>query len=114
LRWLKTDLDAKNLPRLFGVTVLMIVTCSPYLHHYDALLLALPGLVWYLDREGYHSARLHRVCGVALLAAYLIQQVSVWVIESGWSLVGPAVAVWLLADLLDLARGRIDPDRAHG
>ena len=105
--WLKTDLAPKNLPRLFGVTVLMIVTCSPYLHHYDALLLALPGLVWHLDKDGYRSATLHRVSGGALLAAYLIQQVSVWLVQGGWSLVGPALAVWLVADVLDLvATGR--------
>lgn len=106
--WVKTVPDARTLPRLFGVAVLMIVTCSPYLHHYDALLLAVPGLVWYLDRQSYHSPTLRSVCGVALLAAYLIQEVSVWLIEAGWSLVGPAVTVWLVADLLDQARGRKD------
>ncbi|HEY4184726.1 MAG TPA: glycosyltransferase family 87 protein [Polyangia bacterium] len=106
--WLRADLDASNLPRLFGVTVLMIVTCSPYLHHYDALLLTLPGLVWYLDRGSYRSATLRAVGGAALLAAYLIQEVSLWLIEGGWSLVGPAVAVWLVAELLDLARARAE------
>lgn len=101
--WLRSDLSAQNLPRLFGVTVLMIVTCSPYLHHYDALLLALPGLVWYLERDRYRSATLHRLCGAALLAAYLIQYASLWLLDRGWSLVGPALAVWLVAEILDLA-----------
>ena len=67
-----------------------------------ALLVALPGLVWYLDRDSYRSATLHRVCGGALLVAYVVQQLSVWLIQGGWSLVGPTLAVWLVADALDL------------
>jgi hypothetical protein len=102
--WLETALVAKNLPRLFGVTILLLVTCNPYLHHYDTLILAVPGLVWYLDRDSYSSPLLHRVCGGCLLVAYLVQMVSVWLVQGGWSLVGPPLAVWLLADAFDLAR----------
>jgi hypothetical protein len=103
--WLKTEPTAQNLPRLFGVTVLLIATASPYLHHYDALIVALPALVWYLAPGSYRSSTLRRICGGALATAYLFQQVSVWLIQGGWSLVGPALAVWLWADALDLIRG---------
>jgi hypothetical protein len=40
--------------------------------------------------------------GAALLVAFVTQEVSVWIVERGWSLVGPALAVWLVADAVDL------------
>ncbi|MEP6653103.1 MAG: glycosyltransferase family 87 protein, partial [Myxococcales bacterium] len=101
--WLKADRKRSALPRLLGITVLLAVTCSPYLHHYDAIIVALPGMVWYLDPGSFRSTILRHVCGAALLAAYLIQQVSLWGMQGGLSLVGPALAVWLVADALDLA-----------
>jgi hypothetical protein len=103
--WFKADREPRTLPRLVGITVLLAVTCSPYLHHYDAIIVALPGMVWYLDANSFRSATLRQVCGAALLAAYLIQQVSLWGMQGGLSLVGPVLAVWLVADALDLATG---------
>jgi len=105
LAWLKTNLDSAHLPRLFGLIVLMLVSSNVYLFLYDGLLLALPGVVWYLQKDSFRSALAHRVIGVAILFIYIWQHLSVWVIKGGISLVGPAVAVWLVADACDLLRG---------
>jgi hypothetical protein len=100
--WLKTPLDGRHLPRLFGITVLALVCCNPYFFTYDGLLLTLPGMVWYMQRDGYRSETCHRIAGSALLFVYAWQQLTTWVLHGGWALVGPAVGVWLVADVWDL------------
>ncbi|MEO5767987.1 MAG: glycosyltransferase family 87 protein [Polyangia bacterium] len=112
--WLKADRKSSALPRLLGITVLMAVTCSPYLHHYDVIIVSLPGMVWYLSPRSFRSATLRQVCGASLLAAYLIQQVSLWGMQGGLSLVGPVLAVWLVADALDLAAGEVGAAPSKG
>lgn len=80
--------------------------CSPYGFLYDGLLLAIPGLVWFLRPETYGTARRHFWCGVAIAAAYVFQEVSGW-IQRGPALTGLAIVAWLVADAIDfLLRGR--------
>ena len=100
--WLKAPLDSRHLPRLFGITVLALVCCNTYLFLYDGLLLALPGMVWYMQRDHYRSATCHRIGGAALLFVYVWQHLTTWVLQGGWALVGPAVGVWLIAEAWDL------------
>jgi hypothetical protein len=100
--WRRTVVDGERLPRLFGLTVLAMVSCNVYLFLYDGLLLAVPGLVWYGHRGTYRSPACHCICGIALTVVYVWQHLSAWVLHGGWALVGPAVAVWLVADSWDL------------
>jgi Glycosyltransferase family 87 len=100
--WLMTPLDSRHLPRLFGTTVLALVCCNTYLFNYDGLLLALPGMVWYMQRDNYRSGAYHRIGGVALSFIYVWQHLTTWVLHGGWALVGPAVGVWLIAEAWDL------------
>jgi hypothetical protein len=104
--WLKAPLDRRHLPRLFGITVLCLVCCNTYFFIYDGLLLALPGMVWYMRRDHYRSGMCHRIAGAALLFVYVWQHLTTWVLQGGWALVGPAVGVWLIADAWNLIGGR--------
>ena len=106
--WMKAPLDSRHLPRLFGITVLALVCCNTYLFIYDGILLALPGMVWYMQRDRYRSGTCHLIAGAALLFVYVWQHLTTWVLHGGWALVGPAVGVWLIADAWDL----IGADRA--
>ncbi len=100
--WLRTRLDAEHLPRLFGLTVLAVLSCNVYMFAYDTLLLTLPGMVWYMQRSGYRSRGCWLVSGVALLFIYFWQYLSLWINQGGWALAGPAMAAWLIADARDL------------
>ena len=100
--WLRTKLDADHLPRLFGLTVLAILSCNLYVFAYDTLLLALPGMVCYMQRRSYHSRECRLVRGVSLLFIHCWQYLSLWIVHGGWALVGPAMAAWLIADARDL------------
>ncbi len=102
--WLKMKPDAQHLPRLFSLTVLTIVSCNIYIFVYDGLLLALPGMVWYMDRGSYRYTGCRMVAGVAILVIYVWQHLTAWIIHGGWALVGPTVAIWLIADAWDLLR----------
>ena len=114
--WLKTPLDSRHLPRLFGITVLALVCCNTYFFIYDGLLLALPGMVWYMQRGHYRSSMCHLIGGTAFLFVYACQLLTTWALQGGWALVGPAVGVWLIADAWDLIGPRaqllseIDPN----
>lgn len=100
--WLKFGRVEDRLPRLFGLTVLMLVSCSPYMFQYDGLLLILPGLVWYLQKDSFRGGRAHDICGLAILFIYFWQHLATWILQGGPALIGPAAAVWLVADVLDL------------
>jgi len=98
---------AGQLPRLLGIAVLLVVAASPYLFFYDGLLLALPGLVWWLQRDRYASRRLHRACGLLLGAIYAWEYVNMALAGAGLPpLVGLLVSGWLALELLDLRAGR--------
>jgi hypothetical protein len=103
--WINVKPDARHLPRLFGIAVLAAVCCNVYLFIYDGLLLALPGMVWYLRRAQYRSAACHRAAGIAMLVIYIWQHLSTWFVHGVWPLVGPAAGFWLIAEAWDLVGG---------
>jgi hypothetical protein len=109
--WLRCKLDAERLPRLFGLTALSIVSCNFYVPIYDGILLAMPGTVWYMQRNSYRSGSCHWIGGAALSFIYVWQHLTTWVLDGGWALVGPAVAVWLGADAWDLIGPRRSPTK---
>jgi hypothetical protein len=112
--WAKVTPDARHLPRLFGIAVLATVCCNAYLFVYDALLLALPGMIWHVRRADYRSAACHRAAGVALLAIYLCQHVGTWFVQGACPLAGPAAGVWLVAEAWDLLREPTSTRAASG
>lgn len=107
IAWLKTPLDRRRLPRLFGVTLLTLSSCNIYLFVYDNILLLLPGLVWYMDRGSYRSGRCRAMIGGAMAIAYLWQHLNLWGLNGGVTGVGPAVGVWLLFECWDLLGGTL-------
>lgn len=106
LAWIKCRTVPATIPRLLGATVLMLLTCNVYSFHYDALLLTIPGAVWYLRGHEYASARSHLAIGVAISLAYVAQHLSAMVLQSGLALTGPILAAWLVFDARDLLRAR--------
>lgn len=92
--------------RILGLGVLASIACSPYAFHYDGLLLALPGLVWYFRPSSYFAPGMRRACGVAIALAYGVQHLDGWILRRGVPLTGVVVAAWLAAEALDLLRGR--------
>jgi hypothetical protein len=61
-------------------------------------------MVWYMDRGSYRYTGCRMVAGVAILVIYVWQHLTAWIIHGGWALVGPTVAIWLIADAWDLLR----------
>jgi hypothetical protein len=92
----------ERLPRLLGVTVLAIVACNPYLFFYDALLLLIPGAVWFIERRGYQQTRRRTIGGLVVLI-YFWQHLSMLFAKQVPSIVGAAVAVWVFVEAWDLA-----------
>jgi hypothetical protein len=94
-----------QLPRVVGLAVLVALACGPYAFHYDGLLLAVPGLVWYLRPESYGSYRLRVATGATILTTYVVQILGAWFVQGHfrWPLTGLAIAAWLVLDAIDLA-----------
>jgi hypothetical protein len=96
-----------RLDRVLSVIVLGLVACNPYLYFYDGLLLALPGIVWYVRGKTYAVRRCHQVAGLCLLAIFFWQHLSLFVLKSygHLALTGLGVYVWYLAEVYDLVTG---------
>lgn len=101
LSWLGR-MPPRHWPRAIGVAVLLIVAANPYLWFYDGLLLAIPGVIWYVERDRYASRTCHRIAGACVAVAYTWQHLSLWILGGGPAMVGLAAAVWLLAECHDL------------
>ncbi len=97
----------RRLARVLSVIVLGLVACTPYLYFYDGLLLMLPGIVWYVQRDDYAVRRCHQVAGWCLLGIYLWQHLSLFVLKAygHLALTGLGVSVWYVAEVYDLVRG---------
>lgn len=105
--WRRTAWTPAAMPRLFGLAILLLVACTPYLYLYDGLLLALPAAVVCFDGDGWASPARRRVCAAAAFFVYSWQHLATWILKGGWALVGPVVGVWLAVaawDLLSSAR----------
>ncbi len=83
--------------------VLLALVCTPSGFHYDGLLLAAPGLIWYFCAPSYRSAAAHAACGAAILATYVVQHVDGWILQRGVAWTGAAIATWAVAEAWDLA-----------
>lgn len=114
LAWIRCRPSAQTIPRLLAVTVLMLVACNVYSFHYDGLLLAIAGAVWYLRGHEYASARRHLAIGVVILLAFIAQHASAMLVQGGVALTGPLLATWLILDARDLLGGPVDPRQRHG
>ena len=101
--------DASRRGRIIGLGVLVALACGPYAFHYDGLLLAIPGLAWYLQRETYLTSRSHMWCGVFVWLAYVVQHLNGWVLQRNPSLTGFLLTGWLVAEALDLLRAELPP-----
>ena len=100
--WIKKARSTRAVPRLLGLTVLMLLSCNAYAFHYDGLLLTIPGAVWYLRGHEYANEKHHLATGVAIFLAYLAQHASTLLHERSVAWTGAALAVWLIVDGRDL------------
>jgi glycosyl transferase family 87 len=91
--------------RHMGIAVLLAISANPYGFFYDALVLAIPGTVWWAERNQW-ARRQWLIVGILLAIAWCTEQ---WIYSWGvllktaglqWmppvSLVGPIAAVWLV------------------
>ena len=111
LAWIRKARISCAVPRLFGLTVLMLLSCNVYAFHYDGLLLTIPGAVWYLRDHEYANAKHHLAAGVMIFLAYAAQHASTLVHENSLAWTGAVLAVWLIIDGRDLLAY---PNRAGG
>ena len=107
LAWIRQARHQRAVPRLFGLTVLMVLSCNVYAFHYDGLLLAIPGAVWYLRDHEYANVKHHLAAGVLIFLAYAAQHASTLLHENSVAWTGPVLAVWLIIDGRDLLAPRI-------
>lgn len=104
--WRRTP-DGWELPRLYGQALLFVVAVNPYMFPYDGLLLAVPALVWALDREHFRGVAHWRACGALMAAVFVWQHVALLSHYLGCPpLVGPLCLAWLLLDTDELRRQR--------
>jgi len=98
--------QARSPLRLFGTMALFALAANPRLYFYDAVLLVLPVVARYVDRETYGSI-LHRRLSAVLA---IIALGSTWGIAAGLNpllaAVGPASAAWLVVEADDMRRVR--------
>jgi hypothetical protein len=107
--WRRGDSEAA-IPRLFGLTVLLALSANMYVYFYDALLLLVPGVVWWVQRGDYASRWRHRMIGICILLLFLAGYASFFFARGGISWAGPLIAIWLLCEAVDLVAGPIGCD----
>ncbi len=107
--WRRDDAPAS---RLFGVAILLAIAANVYAQFYDGLLLAVPGLAWYLQRDTYRSRVARGLIGASIALLVVGGHVSLFIVQGGVAWVGPVIAVWLLAECCDLLLTAYE-DRRH-
>jgi len=105
--WIRLARKAVAIPRLLALTVLMLLSCNAYAFHYDGLLLAIPGAVWYLRDHEYANEKHHLAVGILIFFAFAAQHASSLLREDGVALTGPVLAAWLIIDGRDLFASHI-------
>lgn len=105
----------RSLPPLehLGAAVLLVIAANPYAHFYDALLLALPAVVWWTGRDEWLPAP-WRAVGAMLAATWTWEQAAwSWPMLLGgaesqpelpFSIVGPVAGLWLVLRAVVAAR----------
>lgn len=93
------------LARLFGLTVLFMVSANIHLYHYDGLLLLFPGIAWYMRRDEYRPGA-RRLIGACLLLAFVVSYVGLFALDGYVALAAPFIAIWLVAEAYDLLASR--------
>jgi hypothetical protein len=89
-------------PRLFGIAILCIVVCNPYLYHYDAILLSLPVIVLLANKTHYYFSFTYILMGTLLFLTYFFQQISVLYLQRGLSVVSIPLILCLIIDCIDM------------
>lgn len=105
------------LPRKIAVVVLLTITGNLYVAFYDGLVLMIPAMVWWATRDTYTSKTAWQTIGVIIAFIWVWDQAvfyyasaarSLELITAGepsLSLVGPAVALWVLVEAFDVRAG---------
>lgn len=105
--------------RQLGLVLLLLVATNPYVSFYDALVLAIPASVWWSDRARWTPWAWWLVGALILVAWTWEQSGFAWIsflddVGVDWvppfSLVGPAVSLWLLIEAREAV---LRPDGWH-
>jgi len=96
--------------RLFALAMVVILAGSPYAYYYDGIFLVTPAAVWWICRDSYGRVA-WRSIGATMAFVVLWGHVGAWMgqVSERPSLVGWGVAVWSVAELVDLL-GRVARD----
>ena len=113
--WLPTS--RTPMPRQLAVVVLITIAANPYVAFYDGLVVMIPAIIWWASRDTYASLVAWRAIG-ALIALIWVWDQAVFFYAGaarsldlitngtpGLSLVGPALAAWILMETLDVWAG---------
>jgi hypothetical protein len=87
--------------RLTGLAALAMVALSPRLYFYDALVLAVPAAVWYLDRDRFECRWIRRLEG-ACIAAIVVATFVFFPHPAVVTAVGPLALAWMALEVLDV------------
>lgn len=113
--WLPTT--RTPMPRQLAVVVLITITANPYVAFYDGLVVMIPAIIWWASRDTYASLVAWRAIGALIALIWVWDQAvffyagaarSLDLITNGTpslSLVGPALAAWILMETLDVWAG---------
>jgi len=96
----RTSRTSNDAARVLSLTVLVALAANFYAFFYDGLLLAVPGIVFYVRRRGYPSMRRIAI-GACICAVFVSGYVQVFVVSSGISSVGMFIALWAALEAHD-------------
>jgi len=100
--WWRRGGSEAALPRLFAVAVLLALGANMYVYFYDGLLLLVPGVVWWVCRDGYRSRSRHALIGLCILGVFVVGYLRIFLVPEGISWAGALIAIWLLCEAFDL------------
>ena len=102
------------LPRQIGVVVLITIAANLYVAFYDGLMIMIPAVIWWSARDTYSSKPVWRMIGLLIAFIWIWDQAvffyagaarSLGLVTAGTpslSMVGPALTVWVLAEVFDI------------
>ena len=94
-----------DLVRLLAMGIVVILAVNPYAYFYDGVPLVAAAAVWWVSRASYRRLT-WRVIGAVLVFVMVWEHLVIWTDDGSGlpSLAGLAVAVWGLAEIVDLGR----------